>query len=159
MTRVCGNCGVSLTNDQKSWCSRACYRDGILKRRLAQRKACAICGKQFARDDRTNHARWERRQCCGSICGARFAARTRWKDYKPPARPTRAQTLAKSKDQLRRYWEYQRILSAPKGRFETMEEFLARGGKVTRIEFPKLAPTGGVPTYPKYPSNSRRSAA
>lgn len=158
-TKTCPNCGERFTRARglsddrwfrKKCCGPKCGAElstktlfvkwSSLRGAMPEEKICGECRRRFRRRVGERPWRFMRRQHCGQDCGRKFRARV--------GRSRLAQTgMSQPRHML------------PSGPLETVEAYLARGGKITRIEIAHKAPLGGIPAWPTYPQGSSRRAA
>jgi hypothetical protein len=154
-TKLCEICGGVVTRGKRGhdewakrkYCSRKCgsvarAREcaAVIKTDESQRKSCAVCLRWFTRKPGQGARYWARQECCGRSCATTLFHRKR-------VRPAPA-TKDQKKGIWGRYWKAPRPparTDIPKA--STVEEYLALGGRITRIETPSVP--GGNPVRSK----------
>jgi hypothetical protein len=143
----------------------ALAREGIKGAPLAPiEKYCALpsCGLRLERREGENRQDWKRRKYCCSAHANTLSAQLR-----RAARATLCQHCKKNPvpygEQYCSYGcrqSHQSALAVRRkqtrpftGHFETVDEYLARGGHVDRIEPQSWPMTAGIPVYPTYPKS------
>lgn len=163
--KACGCCGKLFPKpanhtvamwEARRYCSQRCHiaaqkQSGAqfierMREHAAQREAerptkvCQCCGIVFKRPVGIKKLEWEKRQFCSTLCGNR----TKLKNI----RATKSEIQEAQKRARRQKMIADAIANAKPerviGRFQSVEEFLAAGGQVTRCPTVAVAPTAGI---------------
>lgn len=105
------------------------------KARVQEERLCDVCKKPMVQGPNENNSKFMARTCCTLKCAARKGGLTRKGIMPKPSRELQQKVYRMTTGKP----------SVPITTIETVEEFLARGGKVTRIPTPPDVPFGGVP--------------
>lgn len=153
--KTCAGCGVTfsraLKRGAKEWkdrqfCSVAC---GNKHRQYAAgdrpTKVCECCGTIFAKPKNIKVREWENRRFCSLLCGNRTKL-----SVINAARGSKAE-MAEEQKRARRHKMIVEAMQAAarrpervRGQFQSVEDFLAAGGQVTRCPTVAVAPTIGI---------------
>ncbi len=177
-SRFCANpaCGKPIVRKEgekpstfnvRRYCDKACHFAGRppkidYRARVAQTKMCKGCVRPFHRRIKESDEQWSQRQFCGQKCSSMaHAAISRANGRAAVAKAARLRKAKKLSGEQTAYLKnpfYRpniRPPELPPGSYETVEQALARGVKIQRIEIEPWPEKGGCPAQPTYP---RRAA-